>query len=78
MGIEPMYSPWKGDILPLNYRCYVFLNTIMLELFFGLFKRTSNQYVPVSPILNYINGIQNHQMPILAAFHMQHEVYHVY
>ncbi len=20
-GIEPVFSPWKGDILPLNYEC---------------------------------------------------------
>ena len=36
-GIEPVSTPWKGAILPLNYECCCeeLLHTLAVDVFFG-------------------------------------------
>ena len=35
-GIEPAYSAWEADVLPLNYACKKTPETGVLELMMGL------------------------------------------
>ena len=41
-GIEPAYSAWEADVLPLNYACISIINLILKHLCFNKKEKTAS------------------------------------
>ena len=51
-GIEPVPSPWQGDVLPLNYARYIDLR-LLRHIFYRIYPPGSTVYVWVDRFIFY-------------------------